>query len=835
MTFKFITQSFGRVARLTCGGLLALTIASCGGGGGSAGTNPNSGSGSGTGTGTGTGTTVTAAGLNLIANPISINSTSVSPVSITVTAVDKNNVGLANVPIQFSTDTGIIVPTATPVVTDLTGTVTATLGLNGNTTPRTINISATGGGQTAKATVTVVGTTTQTPNIALLFSSPTMPSATSAASAVTVTAQVENGNNDALAGVPITFSASSGIISGSPSTSGNGGLATVTVNNGGDPTNRVITITATGNGVTKTANISVTGTTMTATKAPTALTLGTLTQYQFTLQDSSGKAIANAPVTFTSAVGNTVVADPLDAGTAAAPLTDNNGNITLDITPTVGGQDTLTVKAKGATAATSFNTTTQSLAVNISDISTPASPVVVSVTPQPLSEYTSTSCLAVNAFYVNGTANASGPATVATSRGQLFTTSNCAAASLYNSNTTNVTFNNAGQMTPTLYLSTTTPGSAIVTVSEMPGGLTQTASVGFITQLTAANVPNVSLTASPADVFANTNAANPNAQFSVITATVRDGSALNNLVQGVPVQFTLSPDPSNGKISPPVAYTQANGQAQAIFYPGPATTLQNGVVVKAQLQGAVTLPAPVAVDLTVSGSSLFVTLGTGNLIGTSGTTSYLQDWAVYVTDSNGNPVQNAVVVAQFTAISYTKGTLIYSSPTYPQIQPAQWIINPNSLPTDGFNLAQTASGPFCPNTDPTDTGVYVPGGPYPIVYPFPSPLDPVSVTKANTPYPFVMPGIPGNVQYTNATLNSQGQAVTDAKGFAIVSIVYPKDHAIWTNAKLTVTASNVLGTQATSSAVLESLPVLAADFTALSPAPPGTTSPYGTNQCGVAF
>ncbi|HSY29769.1 MAG TPA: hypothetical protein VK832_19820, partial [Burkholderiaceae bacterium] len=42
MIFNFISKSFGHAARLACGSVLALTLASCGGGGGSAGTEANS-------------------------------------------------------------------------------------------------------------------------------------------------------------------------------------------------------------------------------------------------------------------------------------------------------------------------------------------------------------------------------------------------------------------------------------------------------------------------------------------------------------------------------------------------------------------------------------------------------------------------------------------------------------------------------------------------------------------------------------------------------------------------------------------------------------------------
>jgi hypothetical protein len=800
MIFNFISKAFGHAARLACGSVLAVTLVSCGGGGGSAGTVPNSG-GSG------------VAQIQLTLSSSQIVSTSTTPVVVTATALDANNNAVPNVTVQFAASSGVLTPTVTPAVTNSSGVVTANLTLGSNTTPRTIGITATGGGATGTTSVIVTGGAATNPSISLLLSSPTLPSSGFASTDVTLTAVLVDQNNNALAGVPVTFTSDSGILVGGASATTNAsGLATVTLGTNGNPTNRTINVTASGDGVTAKGTVAVTGTTVTATGAASSLTINVPAKFAFNVQDSSGNNIPNAAVTFSSAAGNTVTGDASDSGTAAAPLTNASGNVILDVTPTVAGADTLTVTVDGASTSVTFTTTSQSLAVTLSDITTsPAT--VLNVTPQPLIEYTGTSCIQVGATYLVNGAGAAGTASVSTSRGTLYTNANCTTLAA----TPAIVPFSSGTMQP-LYLQSTTAGAASVTVSETTGnatGPTQTAIVNFNAQLTAAYTPNITLNASPSVVAPNTNTQNPTAQFSVLTATVRDGTPNNNLVQGVPVAFTISSDSSGGKLSSPsVITTQSNGQAQINYYPGGVSTSQDGVQIKAVIQGAVTNFATTA--LTVGSQALFVTLGTGNTMSALDQTSYQQPWAVYVTDAAGQPVANATVTATLEATSYSKGTLFWNG--------VYWQFGAG-LPTDGDNLALTATGgPWCLNTDASQNGVWSPSNPIQIFYPYPSPQDPASVTNNHTDYPFVMPGIPGNVT---------SGVTTNTNGYATLNVTYPKNHAVWTNVVLTATAATI-GTQSSGTAYFN-LEGLAADYATQTVSPPGATSPYGINNCQTAF
>lgn len=813
MIFNFLSKSFGRVARLACGSVLAFGLVSCGGGGGSPGTVSGS-SGS-----------VGASALTLTFSSTQLLATTDVASGVTVTAIakDASNNGVSGVTVKFTSDSGEIILGKTSV-TDSTGMVTAILSTGGNTTPRNIIVTATGGGQTATGTVAVIGSAITSPTISVLFSSPTLPSAGFASTAVTVTAVLVDQNNNALSGVPVTFTSDSGIIVVTQATTDANGHATATLNTNGNQADRAINVTVNGDGVTAKGVINVTGTTLTSTSAPASLTVNTPAKFIFNLQDSSGANIPNAAVTFSSAAGNPFVGLTSSGGTTTTPVTDSSGNVTLSVAPTVAGTDTLTVKADGATSTSTFTTSSQSLAVVLSDNSTsPAT--VLNVSPQPKVEYTGSSCIQIDAQYkVNGV-GASGNALVSSSLGTLYTDSGCTIAATYNTSTgkpapsagTTARFT-AGAMT-TLYLSSVTIGAATVTISETNdagvAGPTQTAVVNFTAKLLPSS--NLTLNAAPSVIGPNNNSANPTAQYSVLTATVRDGTTENNLVAGVPVQFSVVADSSGGYLSQSVVYTQANGQAQTNYYSGPVSTRQNGVSLEAVVQlpsapnGTGQLNTPIS--LTVGTQSLFVTLGTGNsLIGLDATT-YQQPWAAYVTDSAGHPVANATVTTTLVAASYSKGQLFWNG-TF-------WAFG-TGLPTDGWNLALTSQpGPWCLNNDNTNSGVWVTGDLPAIVYPTPYPPNPA---LAGQPYQHVMPGIPGNVT---------SGVVTDATGYAKLFVTYPKNHAIWTNVTMTATAAT-LGTQSTAT-VNFPLMGIAGDYNVGTVPPPGQISPYGINQCGVAF
>lgn len=147
-------------------GLCALLISACGGGGGftdGAGGSSSGGTSSG-GTSSG-GTTITPANLRLISTAAALPSdadTQAEGITLSAIATDANSNTLAGVTVAFTATSGAV--TVTSATTDATGTATAVLTTGGDTSVRTINV-------TAKA-----GTLTATPSaIAIQVVAPTNP------------------------------------------------------------------------------------------------------------------------------------------------------------------------------------------------------------------------------------------------------------------------------------------------------------------------------------------------------------------------------------------------------------------------------------------------------------------------------------------------------------------------------------------------------------------------------------------------------------------------------------------------------------------------------------
>ncbi len=100
----------------------------------------------------------------------------------------------------------------------------------------------------------------------LVTDSITIPSDNSATA--TLTAYVQDANNNFLSDVPVSFKPSSGGIAVTQGVTDANGVATATLSTLGDPSNRTITVTATADKITATATIDVTGTTLSCRDRP---------------------------------------------------------------------------------------------------------------------------------------------------------------------------------------------------------------------------------------------------------------------------------------------------------------------------------------------------------------------------------------------------------------------------------------------------------------------------------------------------------------------------------------------------------------------------------------
>ena len=145
--------------------------------------------------------------LRVTAANSTISNKAPSPVEVTVQAVNANNLPVSGAPVTVRADQGGVV-TAGSATTSAAGTLTVTLGMGSDTTPRVITLTATSGSKTGTGNVTVVdGFNAGTASVALTLSSTTVSN--SAASNVNVT--LLDAKGAAVPNAVVTFSSEKGL------------------------------------------------------------------------------------------------------------------------------------------------------------------------------------------------------------------------------------------------------------------------------------------------------------------------------------------------------------------------------------------------------------------------------------------------------------------------------------------------------------------------------------------------------------------------------------------------------------------------------------------------
>lgn len=472
------------------------------------------------------------------------------------------------------------------------------------------------------------------------------------------------------------------------------------------------------------------------------------------------------------AVANVPVTFSSQKGNSIAVKTSNGGSSTAPLT-NAQGQVVIAVNASQSgpdTILVSSQGANSSWALNVN-----AAKLTVALVDNSgnvvATASTSVSCQRIASRYeINGVPQ-NGSVNVSTSRGKIYSDSAC--LSLLSSGATPV----ANGDSQAVFLKSDNAGFATVTASISNGPSAQ-ASIEFVAPLTTS--ATISVQAEPATIGANSGSGQ--SEKSTLTAIVRDGTAFNNLVKNAVVEFSLVSDKSGGVLSnPSVVTTGSNGAASVVFVAGTADTPKDGVVVQARIQGT-TISA--TTTLTVAKKSLFISAGTGNKIGIPSPTTYQLDYTVFVTDAAGNPVPNVTVTANVIPTTYSKGWYEFNSSQ------------------KSWKATVVAT---CPNEDLNQDGILDPGE---------------DVNSSGR----LEPGMPMNI-------TSSG--TTNASGIAVVSILYPRDRATWTEVKMTIKGT-VSGTESIYQPPVFMLPYLADDFADEKSSPPGDPSPYGMNDCSMA-
>lgn len=438
-------------------------------------------------------------------------------------------------------------------------------------------------------------TTAVAQTLTITTSAPVIPSDGSAPADITVYAR--NANNQFVSGVPVTISSSSGGLNVTAAVTGQAGTATATLSPAGDPTPRNITVTATAGTATASIVVAVGGTALTLS-GPASLTLQQTGTYTVSLADSSNRAVANTPVTITSAKSNTL--------TPATLTTDSQGRGTFTVTAVNGGNDTITATALGIK-------TSQAVAVNADQFvfTAPAANTEVALG--------ATQTVTVN-WKVAGVAQVNQPVSFSTTRGTVTPLS--------------PTTDGAGNITA--QIQATNAGGGVITAS---GGSSQ------------ATLPVEFVATTPASIDVQPSAFSiATGQSSTLTAVVRD--AAGNLVKNKTVVFTLV-DVTGGTLSVGSAVTDSQGRAQTVYTASNTASANQGVLITATVQGTAIAKQ---VALTVARREVFISLGTGNSITeVASNTQYQVDYAVQVTDANGAGVPNVPLSVRVLSVRYYKG------------------------------------------------------------------------------------------------------------------------------------------------------------------------------------
>ena len=633
------------------------------------------------------------------------------------------------------------------------------------------------------------GTNATAATVQLLVSSQQLNSDGLAPVGITLIARDTNGQT--VANRPVLLSVSDPVntafISNFSQTSGNthatnaNGQLTATLSVGGNRANRTLALTATVDQTSAANTVNVVGTTLTVS-GTNALAFGATTQLSVVVTDSSGRPIANAPITATSANGNTV--------TLTNPTTDSNGKVTVTVAGTKAGADTIATSAAGASASYALN-----VSGNNFTFTSPA-PDVSQLVNTPLT-------ITVH-WTNNGAPVTSSPINFASTRGSL---------------SSSQAFSNAnGDASVTV--SSPSPGPAIITASSAAsGGPAASINVLFIS-----NAPANSLSLQADKTTVSINPPGTSTNTATLTAVARDVN--NNLVPGVTVNFHIDQDTTGGSLSAASATTDSFGVARTQYIPTAVSSPTNGVIISAAVANS-TVTSP-QLFLTVGGQKLFVRIGTDNLVGTTpNAPNYTKQYSAFVTDAAGNPVPNATVQflvrprqdIAFDPTQFTIGQFFnrYTTPL-PNQPPlfdyayfkGQYV--PNSSGT-GWVPEYKAT---CFNEDVNFNGIIFDAGED---YNGNGKLD------------------PGNAFSVNA------DSATNSAGYAVATITYPKDRANWLAVSLKATAQ-VFGTEASDSAIFV-LPVAAADVNDPTIAPPGrqffdpkssqivVISPYGLGMARI--
>lgn len=533
---------------------------------------------------------------------------------------------------------------------------------------------------------------------------------------VTITAIARDENNNVVSGAELNFSADSGALNVLDPTTTESGRSDAVLTTGGDTRNRTITVEVSGGEAEASITVEVLGTQLTVSGPASIESLQTET-YTLSLLDAGGDGIRDVTIEANSENGNTI--------SPASVTTDVDGTATVEVTGSVGGQDTLTFEGLDLTA-------TQQILVSAFGIrfETPDAGVEVDLGDPVDIEVVLTE---------DGNPIANQTITFSTTRGTLDSLEETTDA------------NGRASVTHTSNPATNGAGPVLVT-ARGPENVART--LAF--ELVATTPDAITIQAEPSTIAPEGEAA--------ITAVVRDSN--NNPVKNQDVRFSLN-DASGGSLTSSTDVTDSQGVARTTYRASSASSSTEGVEITAEV-GNPAIDQDSA-SITVAAPTLFIVLGTDNQIDKNDeAVTYDKNYTALITDSAGNPAPpDTTFRLSLRSLEYQKGQMLFDANDevwFPDFRiddtdPHFGTPNPNPPPDFGPYFGQ---GPFgCRSEDPQGTG------------------------NINQSDDYNGNGIidPPNAAEVPSTVE------VDEDGFATFTIRWPQSYAFWVLVRLTATAT----------------------------------------------
>lgn len=555
--------------------------------------------------------------------------------------------------------------------------------------------------------------------------------ASSGTDVIEVIAVVKNAQNALMEGIQVDFSADNrASLSASSAATAADGTARIELTTTNEPENRDIVVTASTSDFQQSQTISVVGSEVVIDGASSIIVNDTV-ELTIRVQDSDGVPLASQDVVVVAENGNV---------DSTSTTTGANGQAVVNYTGTVSGLDTITATSLNADGAIEITVQQDEF----------------SFTTLPDEEVALGEDITLTVTWnKDGVAFEGGEVTFTASRGSI-------------SGDSSTTTDANGEAS--FVLASNNAGLSSITATGTDNDDNQVSARAEI-EFIATEPATLIVDASP-DIIG------PDGQTSTITAVVRDSSG--NLVKGAVVNFNVD-DVSTGSISPSESTTDNSGIATTVFTSG-AVTGEDAVVITAEVTESADISD--TVTLTVGNRAFDISLGTGNLIESPDNSTYLKEFAVFVTDSVGQPVSDVELTVSATPVKFANGGEFRKGFWQWDEDVEVWVaitevscsnedINANGL-LDLGDDETNGDGTLDNADDSNGNGI----------------LEAGEDLNDDT---FLTPGIIGSVSF------NEGIDTTDENGQATIELRYPREYAPWYDAEITVFAQST-GSEASASA-----------------------------------